>query len=245
MKNILILGATSAIAQHVARRYATRGDRLFLIGRNESALKVLQDDLRLRGAGQVETLTADLTEMARHADIIGTVRDRMDGIDVALIAYGTLGNQKEGEQDFAAALAELKVNFLSVLSLLTVLANTFEHQQSGTLAVISSVAGDRGRQSNYLYGTAKGGLTIFLQGLRNRLYRQGVHVLTIKPGFVDTPMTRDFDKGWLWVAPERIARGIVRAIDRRRDVVYLPWFWRLIMLVIRLIPEAVFKRLRL
>jgi len=143
------------------------------------------------------------------------------------------------------ALQELQTNCLSVLSLLTRLANQLEQQGHGCLAVISSVAGDRGRQSNYIYGTAKGALTIFLQGLRNRLGKTGVQVLTIKPGFVDSPMTRDFNKGLLWVKPAKIAEGILKAIDKRKEVVYLPFFWRYIMLIIRLIPEKVFKRLSL
>jgi short-subunit dehydrogenase len=132
-----------------------------------------------------------------------------------------------------------------VIALATVLANRFEAQRSGSIAVISSVAGDRGRQSNYVYGAAKGAVTLLLQGLRNRLSKSGVQVLTIKPGFVDTPMTAEFKKGALWAKPDDIAHGIVSAIDRRRDVVYLPGFWRLIMLIIRHIPEPIFKRMSL
>lgn len=143
------------------------------------------------------------------------------------------------------AMMELQTNFTTVVSLLTLLANLFERQGRGSIAVISSVAGDRGRQSNYVYGAAKGALTIYLQGLRNRLAKANVHVLTIKPGFVDTPMTRDFKKGLLWVGPDVIARGIVKAIDKRKDVAYLPFFWRYIMFIIKIIPERIFKRLSL
>jgi decaprenylphospho-beta-D-erythro-pentofuranosid-2-ulose 2-reductase len=245
MKNILIIGATSAIARHTARLYAAQGQRLFLIGRNTAALEVMQSDLRLRGASEVDYLAADLSETKHHVALINNIVEIMPRIDIALLAYGTLGDQHAAEQDFSIARDELNVNCLSVLSLLTVLANICEKQQSGTLAVISSVAGDRGRQSNYIYGTAKGALSIYLQGLRNRLSKQGVHVLTIKPGFVDTPMTREFDKGLLWVGPDTIARGIVKAISKRRNVVYLPWFWYWIMLVIKAIPESVFKRMSL
>jgi len=142
-------------------------------------------------------------------------------------------------------MMELQTNFTTVVSLLTLLANLFERQGRGSIAVISSVAGDRGRQSNYVYGAAKGALTIYLQGLRNRLAKANVHVLTIKPGFVDTPMTRDFKKGLLWVGPDVIARGIVKAIDKRKDVAYLPFFWRYIMFIIKIIPERIFKRLSL
>jgi decaprenylphospho-beta-D-erythro-pentofuranosid-2-ulose 2-reductase len=125
------------------------------------------------------------------------------------------------------------------------LAKQLEQQGHGCIAVISSVAGDRGRQSNYVYGTAKGALSIFLQGLRNRLGKTGVQVLTIKPGFVDSPMTKDFDKGLLWVKPAMIAQGILRAIEKKKEVVYLPFFWRYIMLIIKMIPEKIFKRLTL
>ena len=125
------------------------------------------------------------------------------------------------------------------------LANRFEQSRGGCIAVISSVAGDRGRQSNYVYGSAKGGLDRFLQGLRNRLYRAGVAVVTIKPGFVDTPMTAALPKNALYASPRQVARGVYRAIEARRSVVYLPWFWRPIMLLIKLLPESVFKRLRL
>ena len=169
----------------------------------------------------------------------------MDRRITSILKYGSLGDQAACEASAAQTLTELNTNCISVISLLTLLANVMQKQGSGSLAVISSVAGDRGRQSNYVYGTAKGALTIFLQGLRNRLDQHGVHVLTIKPGFVDTPMTSDFSKGLLWVGPETIARGIVSAINKRKDIVYLPFFWRYIMLIIRLIPERIFKRMSL
>lgn len=245
MSRILILGATSAIAEQTARLYAERGDRLMLVARDRDKLQRIGEDLVIRGAEQAVYQDIDLNDTAQHEALLINTEKQLGGLDIVLIAYGTLGDQKAGEEAFTAAEQELKTNCLSVLSLLTLIANRFEVQQSGTIAVISSVAGDRGRQSNYIYGTAKGALTIFLQGLRNRLYRSGVQVLTIKPGFVDTPMTREFKKGLLWVKPEVIAQGIVRAIDKRKDVVYLPFFWRYIMLIIKLIPEFIFKRLSL
>ena len=140
---------------------------------------------------------------------------------------------------------EFAVNALSTISLLTYLANYFEENGQGTIAVISSVAGDRGRQSNYIYGSAKGAVTIFLQGLRNRMHKSGVHVITVKPGFVDTPMTAAFDKGFIWADPDQIAARIISAIKNKYDEVYAPWYWRVIMQVIRAIPERVFKRLNL
>ena len=166
-------------------------------------------------------------------------------LDVVLIAYGTLSNQVACEADAALTLRELNTNFLSVASLLTELANRLKHQGHGTLAVISSVAGDRGRPSNYVYGSAKGALSLFLQGLRGRLFHVGVHVLTIKPGFVDTPMTADVKKNPLFASPQRVGADIVRACDQGRNVLYTPFFWRFVMTVIRLIPEPLFKRLKL
>ena len=245
MKRVLILGATSAIAEHTARLFAARGDQLWLVARNAQRLKTISDDLRVRGARDCDYRVADLTDNTGHAGLLRDATEQLGGLDVVLIAYGTLGDQMAGEQDFANALQELQTNCLSVLSLLTLLANQLQQQGHGCIAVISSVAGDRGRQSNYIYGTAKGALTIFLQGLRNRLGKTGVQVLTIKPGFVDSPMTRDFNKGPLWVKPAAIAQGILKAIDKNKDVVYLPFFWRYIMLIIRLIPEKLFKRLSL
>ena len=167
------------------------------------------------------------------------------GIDVVLIAHGTLPDQRACEASFATTRSALETNAISVISLLTHLANRFERQRGGSIAVVSSVAGDRGRQSNYVYGTAKGALSLFLQGLRNRLHGRGVDVITIKPGFVDTPMTAGMAKGALWAQPESIARGIVKAIERGRSVAYVPGFWAPIMWVIRSLPETLFKRLRL
>lgn len=245
MKRVLILGATSAIAEHTARLFAERGDQLMLVARNAQRLKTISDDLQVRGARDCDYQVADFSDTSTHADLLRNATTRLGGLDIILLAYGTLGDQKACEQDFAIALQELQTNCLSVLSLLTLVANQFEQQGHGCIAVISSVAGDRGRQSNYVYGTAKGALTIFLQGLRNRLSKANVQVLTIKPGFVDSPMTKEFKKGLLWVKPAAIAQGIVKAIEKRKDVVYLPFFWRYIMLIIKLIPEKLFKRLSL
>ncbi len=162
-----------------------------------------------------------------------------------LIAHGTLPDQLACEQSVDVAVAEFNTNATSTISLMTLAANKLEAQHAGALAVISSVAGDRGRQSNYLYGAAKAAVSTFSSGLRQRLAKVGVAVVTIKPGFVDTPMTKDFRKGALWAKPEAVAAGIVHAIDRRSSVVYLPWFWSLIMLIIRHIPEPIFKRIKL
>ena len=245
MPKVLIIGATSAIAQEVAKIYAAAGSQLILVARNSQKLQQVAQDLRVRGADNVEILSLDLTDNERYEEIIVTTDKLLGGIDIALIAHGTLPDQKACEASINDTLQELQINLLSTVSLLTLLANYFEKQGSGCIAVISSVAGERGRQSNYVYGAAKGGLSIFLQGLRNRLCKAGVCVLTIKPGFVITPMTADFKKGFLWAQPRQVAEAIVTAIQKRKNVVYVPWFWRWIMLIIRNIPENIFKRMSL
>lgn len=245
MNKILIIGATSAIAEATARLWAEQGNRLYLLARNEERLQTLTKDLKIRGAESAQYALLDVNDYVQHVAILNEAVTSLNGLDIVLIAHGTLGDQKVCESDFAATSMELNTNFISVISLLTHLANHFEVQKHGTIAVISSVAGDRGRQSNYVYGTAKGAVSIFLQGLRNRLHRYGVQVLTIKPGFVDTPMTQGFTKGPLWATPELIAGCILGAIRKRKNVVYAPWFWLGIMLFFRLIPEQVFKKLKL
>lgn len=245
MKKILIIGATSAIAEATARLWAIQGHRLYLLGRNAERLQAIGADLKVRGAESVQQALLDVNDFEQHATLLDTAVTALDGLDIVLLAHGTLGDQMACERDFAATLLELNTNAISVISLLTLLANRFETQKHGAIVVISSVAGDRGRQSNYVYGAAKGMVTLFMQGLRNRLHKSGVQVLTVKPGFVDTPMTAEFKKGPLWVAPETIAHSILRAIQKRRNVIYTPWFWLPIMLVIRAIPERIFMKLKL
>jgi short-subunit dehydrogenase len=173
--------------------------------------------------------------------MLAVATSQLGTIDLALLAHGVLGDQTAAERDYLAAEPILVTNFLSAVSLLTWLANYCESQGRGTLAVISSVAGDRGRKSNYVYGASKAGLDALLSGLRNRCDRSGVQVLTIKPGFVATPMTAHIPKNGLFATPERVASGILNAVRRRKDVVYVPWFWRPIMTIIKAVPERIFK----
>lgn len=246
MTRVVIFGATSAIAAAVARLYAAEGAALFLIGRNPGKLAALAADLKVRGAAAVHTAQADLNDTAGHPALVEQARSRLDGIDVALIAQGTLSDQPACEADPVLMQQELTTNFVAPAALLTVLARLFETRQRGAIAVIGSVAGDRGRASNTVYGSAKGGLGIFVQGLRHRLGREGVSVTLIKPGFVDTPMTDGLAKGGpLWATPERVAADIRRGIERGAAVVYTPWFWRFILLIIRALPDPIFRRTRL
>lgn len=240
---ILIIGATSAIAEATARLWAEAGHQMYLIARDETRLETISSDLKIRGACEIDSQQMDVNELSQHKLIIDKAFDALKFIDVVLIAHGTLGNQETCEQDFEVALQEFHANAISTLSLLTYIANRMERQKQGTIAVISSVAGDRGRQSNYLYGTAKGAVSIFLQGLRQRLYKSGVHVMTVKPGFVDTPMTAAFKKGPLWAKPDVIAQCIDNGIRRKRNVIYTPWYWWIIMAVIKMIPEAIMKKI--
>ena len=195
MKKILIIGATSAIAEHCARLWAVRGDALFLVARNQDRLNTIAMDLRVRGAGNVSTYQLDLNEITGQQAMQDAADEALGGVDTVLIAHGTLSNQKACEQSVDETLAEIKTNALSTIALLTIIANRFEAKRNGTIAVISSVAGDRGRASNYVYGSAKAMETAFTSGLRQRLHKSNVAVVTIKPGFVDTPMTAEFKKG--------------------------------------------------
>jgi decaprenylphospho-beta-D-erythro-pentofuranosid-2-ulose 2-reductase len=240
-KRILVLGATSAIAMAVMRQLVTPSAHFFLVARSKEKLTAVAQDLLVRGALRVDMIVADLDDTQAHPQMLAVATAQLCTIDLALLAHGVLGNQAAAERDYAVAEQILVTNFLSAVSLLTWLANYCESQGSGTLAVISSVAGDRGRKSNYVYGSSKAGLDAFLSGLRNRCDRAGVQVLTVKPGFVATPMTAHIPKNRLFATPERVARGILNAVRKRKDVVYVPWFWRPIMAIIKAVPERIFK----
>jgi decaprenylphospho-beta-D-erythro-pentofuranosid-2-ulose 2-reductase len=242
---VLILGATSAIASGVMRPLAEQGARFYLVGRSPEKLKAVASDLQTRGASAVFTCIMDLDDTAMHEAMFAEAVEKLESIDLALVAHGVLGNQEQDQASYAATEAILRTNLLSAVSLITWLANYFESTHQGTLAVISSVAGDRGRKSNYIYGASKGALNIFLEGVRNRIDRSGVHVLTIKPGFVATPMTAHLPQNALFAHPAAVGRGILKAIEKRKDVAYVPPVWALIMLIIRSIPNSIFKKLNL
>ena len=245
MKRVLIIGATSAIAEHCARIWAAKGDALFLVARNEERVQTIADDLKVRGASEVTAYCTDLNEMDQHSQMLDAADEAMNGIDIVLIGYGTLSNQKTCELSVEETLAEIQTNALSTVSLLTLIANQFEEKRNGTICVISSVAGDRGRASNYVYGSAKAMVTVFASGLRQRLHKSNVAVVTIKPGFVDTPMTSEFKKGFLWAKPNTVAAKIVRAIDRKKTEVYVPLFWWIVMIIIKVMPCKLFKKISL
>lgn len=243
---IAIFGATSAIAHACARRWAGRGAKFVLVGRNPARLADHAADLRVRGAAEVEVVVADLDAPSCFEATVAQCTQLLGGLDIALVAQGVLPDQRHCETSVDATLAALNTNGVHVVALCGVLGNQFAAQGQGTLAVIGSVAGDRGRQSNYVYGAAKGLVERYLQGLRNRLAPLGAQVLTIKPGFVDTPMTAHIQpKGLLWAQPDAVAVRILKAVAQRKDVVYVPGVWRVIMGLIGAIPEGLFKRLKL
>ena len=242
MQRILIIGATSAIAEATARRYAARGAALHLVGRQAARLETIAADLATRGA-KASTAVLDVNDLAAHAAALDAAWSALGGVDAVLVAHGTLPDQAACDASVEVAMHEFATNGTSTIALCVALSQRL--QAGATLAVISSVAGDRGRASNHLYGSAKAAVSAFLSGLGQRLRPAGINVLTIKPGFVDTPMTAAFKKGALWAKPDQVAAGIVRAIDRRRAVAYLPWFWWGIMQIIKNIPESVFRKLKL
>lgn len=244
MKNILIIGATSAIAEAAARLWAAQGSALCLVARDPTRLAAISDDLKVRGAAEVGSFILDVTDENRHEEMLRHATSSLGKIDVILIAHGTLPDQAECFASIDRTRQEFAINGTSTIGLMTQTAGLLRSQGSGTLAVISSVAGDRGRASNAIYGAAKSAVTSYASALRQHLNQHGAKVLTIKPGFVDTPMTTAFPKGALWAKPDRVAGSIVKAIENGREVIYTPWFWRPIMTVIRLLPEFVFKRMR-
>ncbi len=238
MNSVLILGATSAIAAEAAALYARRGDRLHLVGRNPAKLA---DVARRCSGATVTTAVADFNAFDANEAVVRDAVATLGRLDAVLIAHGDLGDQLASERSFDDAEAILRANFTSAVSLLVPLANVLEGQRSGRLGVITSVAGDRGRPRNYTYGAAKGALSIYLQGLRTRLYPTGVTVTTLKLGPVDSPMTRDHAKHPLFGKPGAVARGIVAAIDRGAAEAYVPAFWGAIMPLVRATPERVFQ----
>jgi short-subunit dehydrogenase len=240
---VLVVGASSAIAHETARCFAADGAALFLVGRSAEKLAAIQHDLEVRGASKVATYTLDLNELAQHEAMIDAAYEALGGLDAALIAHGTLPDQAAVQTSVEQTMQEFQTNCLSTISLLTILGNRFEQQRRGCIAALSSVAGDRGRSSNYVYGAAKGALTVFLSGLRGRLEKSGVAVVTIKPGFVDTPMTAHIKKNPLFAKPGAVGKRIYTAMLKGQDVVYVPWFWRYVMWIIRVLPESMFKKL--
>jgi len=243
-ESVLILGATSAIARATAAAFAARGDAVYLASRDLEALQRIASDIRLRYDVAVHYGVFDAEDLASHEAFLQNVLTEMPNFSGVVLAFGYLGDQIAA-RDFKLGAKVIAANFTGAASILSDCANHFEPLQRGFIIGIASVAGDRGRQSNYVYGAAKGALALYLQGLRNRLYPSGVRVITVKPGFVDTAMTYGLPGLFLVASPQTIGERIVATLGKSADVVYLPWFWRYIMLIIKHVPEPIFKRMKL
>lgn len=242
---VIVLGATSAIAEATARLYAGEGAELLLVARQPERLAAIAADLGPRGAARVETAIRDLADAGEAATVFAGFVAALGGVDHVLLAYGILGDQKASERDPAAAQANLNVNFTSAAAWILAAAETLERQGRGSLVVLGSVAGDRGRRANFIYGAAKAGLATLVEGIAHRFAGSGPRAVIVKPGPVITPMTEGFAdrKGLLWATPETVAAIVRRAAERGGPVVYGPWFWRWIMLIIRALPARLFNRL--
>lgn len=243
---IVIIGATSTICRQVAIEIVKPNDRVCLAARNLSELARIAADLQIRNSPELIIIRQfDTDDFDAHQVLIDEINQCLGGMDVVLVGTGALGDQMAARSSIPAIREIVNSNFVGIATVLAPVANIMESQRSGRIAVLSSVAGDRGRQSNYIYGSAKSGMSAYLSGLRNRLFTHGVTVSTIKLGFVDTKMIAGMSGAFLRASPHKVAKNIVAKLESGAGIVYLPWFWRFIMLIIVHIPELFFKRLRL
>lgn len=241
MKNILILGATSDMAQAIARKYAAEGWSLTLAALESDLLEPIAGDLQVRTQTEIQALEFDATDFTSHRGFYDSLETKPD---IVVCVFGYMGDQDLARTDVDEVRRTIDVNYTGAVSILNVVAEDFEKRGSGSIIGISSVAGDRGRQSNYIYGSAKAGFTAYLSGLRNRLAKTGVHVMTVKPGFVRTKMTEHLElPAALTADPDQVAKAIFLGEEKNRNVVYILWMWRWIMLAIKHIPEFVFKKM--
>ncbi|WP_100407869.1 SDR family oxidoreductase [Bacillus solitudinis] len=245
MKDILIVGVTSGIGKALAHQYAKEEYSLILAGRDKAEMERIASDIRIRYQVPVNVKTIDAESFDTHSDFFASCVEKAGKLSGMLLVYGNMVDQETAQTDFTKAKKMIDVNFTSYVSLLETAARYFEVERSGFIGVISSVAGDRGRKSNYIYGSSKGALSVYVQGLRNRLYASGVHVATIKPGFVDTQMTYGLNGLFLVAKPEDVAKRVHDSIRKKHDVIYVPGYWSIIMFILKSIPERVFKRLKL
>ena len=241
MSYILIIGAKSDIAKATAREYAKHGHDLYLAARSSDELQEFADDVTVRTQRAVNLVELDILDYKSHQEFYNKLDEKPLGV---ISAIGYLGEQKKAQANFTEAQQIMDTNYTGVVSLFNIIANDFEKRKSGFIVGISSVAGDRGRKSNYIYGSAKAAFTAYLSGLRNRLYDAQVHVLTVKPGFVSTKMTEGMDlPEKLTAQPEEVAEDIYKAQQKGKNVLYTKWIWRWMMLIIRSIPEFQFKKM--
>lgn len=243
MPTVLLLGAASDMSVAIARKFAKEGYNLQLAARNVQRLKPMQSDISIRHQSTCDLVEFDALNFQSHASFFQNLSTKPD---VVICVFGYLGENETARQDWKEAEKIINSNYTGAVSILNIAANYFLEQKKGTIVGISSVAGERGRQSNYIYGSAKAGFTAYLSGLRNRMFREGVHVATIQPGFVYTRMTENLKLPPLLTAkPEDVANTVYSAVKNKKNIVYVKWFWRWIMLIIKSIPEFMFKKLKL
>lgn len=240
---VLILGAKSDIAQAIAYQYAPHCSKLLLAARNKAELEPLASDIQIKHSVAVETLEFDAVAFETHDDFVQALPA---DVDTAICVFGYLGQNEDCEENFDEALRTIQVNYTGAVSVLSRIGELYKANKKGTIIGISSVAGERGRQSNYYYGSAKAGFSAWLDGLRNRLYDHGVHVVTVKPGFVDTQMTAAMDTpAPLTAQPQQVAKAVFKAHQKKQNTVYTLWMWRWIMLIVKSIPEPIFKKMKM
>jgi short-subunit dehydrogenase len=241
MSYILIIGAKSDIAKEVARIYAKNGYNLYLAARECSSLEDLKQDIEIRSGVEVELMEFDIAAFDTHENFYDSLKKRPLGV---IVVSGYMAEQKTAQKEWSETLQMINVNYTGAISILNIVANDFEKERRGFIVGVSSVAGDRGRKANYIYGSAKAGFSAYLSGLRNRLNDSGVQVLTVKPGFVNTKMTEGLDLPQkLTASPGEVAEDIFNAQQRGRNVLYTKPIWMVIMLIIKHIPEFIFKKM--
>ena len=243
MSTLLLIGATSAISQAYLEHVGQRYKRIFLVARSKVKLEQIVQHVQVSSGAEVESMDANLADTSIHPQIIDRAQQYLGNVDQVMICYGDLTDQARCRDDSSYMVEQFTLNATSTISLSSHAARVLIGEGGGDLVVVGSVAGDRGRKSNYAYGAAKGAVAIFLAGLGMDMERDNVRVLTVKPGFVDSPMTAHLKKGALWSTPAKVAGDIAKAVDRQKAVVYTPWFWQFIMLIIKWLPGFVIKRL--
>lgn len=243
--NVVLIGATSAVVTEFAYLNLAHSNHFFLVSKNEEKLNALKQNLLSRGAAQVHCLGSDLSDTESYANLVEEIQRHNSHIDLLLLGQGVLPPQSDFERDNCSLMQSTAVNYLSVVYLLNALAPQFERQKQGSIAVISSVAGIRGRRSNYLYGSQKAGVQAFVEGYAARMQPFGVHVLDIRPGLIDTPMTAHMKKNRLFSSAKTVAKDIMNAIVRKKSVLYTPAYWWSIMFIVRLLPRSILRRLKI
>jgi len=243
MPTVLILGAASDMAIAIAEKFASEGCHIQLAARNVQRLEAMQSDLAIKYGSRVSVHEFDALAFAEHGSFF---RDLMPKPDITICVFGYLGDNEKAFADWDEAARIIHSNYTGAVSILNYVGAHYAARREGIIAGIASVAGERGRQSNFMYGSAKAGFIAYLSGLRNKMFHSGVHVATVQPGFVYTKMTEELKlPKMLTATPEEVAETVFRAVQKKKNIVYVKWFWRWIMLIIRCIPEFIFKRLKL